>query len=171
MVSGDAHALPGRAPSVPAALLARIRELDAAHPSLVIASVNAQGAPHATHTFFAWEFNRPHPSLLVTVLAHSAKMANLRADPRVAFTIGGALPDLWLNGHGRAVVLDGDEAARGLVHMLNKTPAVASFTSRLPTGVVRIVVNDLTVTDTRDPAGPLVRLVYPESPAYDGVAP
>lgn len=151
------------ASSLETAAAALLRELDDRHASLTLASVSADGAPHATRTFFTWEHDRPTPSLLVTVLAHSAKRANLQREPRVGFAIGADLPDVWLNGHGEAEELAGPEAEAALAQMQAQRPALRAFTERLPTVVVRIHVRDYRITDTRGEEPPR-RFQYPPEP-------
>lgn len=144
-----------------AAAVARLQDLDREHASLALASVNEAGAPHVAHTFFAWDFASQEPALVVSVLSHSAKMANIRRDGRVGFTIGGNLPDLWLNGHGEATELDGADAARALALLKAKNKAVEAFVSRLPTAYVRIAVSDYRITDVREPGSPPLVFAYP----------
>lgn len=139
----------------------RLRELDRAHQSLVLATVNDGGAPHTAATFFAWEFHRSTPSVVVTVLASSAKLENLRRDGRAAITITGPLPRLWLNGHGTAVELSGAEKDRALASVVGKSPAAAGFVGRLPTALMRIELDDFRLTDVTGPDGPPVVLAYP----------
>lgn len=140
----------------------RLKELDRVHHSLVLATVNEAGDPHAAPVFFAWEFGRPAPSVAVTVLASSAKLGNLRRDRRAALTITGPLPRIWLNGHGRAEELDGADREAALASILEKSPSAEGFVGRLPTALVRIVLHDFRLTDITGPDGRPAVFTYPE---------
>lgn len=80
----------------------------------------------------------------------SRKLDNLRRNPGVAFLMAGSRPDLWVQGTGRAEVLeDPDEARAAMDVVVSHAPDVIAFLANRPYVMVRIRVAAFRVTDLR----------------------
>jgi hypothetical protein len=92
------------------------------------------------------------------VLTASRKLANLRANPRVAVFIGPREPTRWLQAEGTALVVDEPAAAAAAVTRLTTAvPAARLFTERVPVTPVRIALEAITPTDLTGGRPPVER--------------
>jgi PPOX class probable F420-dependent enzyme len=94
-------------PPLPAELDALLREPNPA----VIATLKPGGAPHSVATWYLWEDGRA----LVNLDDRRARLAYLRADPRISLTVLDA--DDWyrhVSLRGRVVSLEPDEGLRDI---------------------------------------------------------
>lgn len=125
----------------------RMRALIAEHETMVLATADADGQPEAAAVFFAFE-DGPPPVLICTLLSHSAKLAQIRANPRVGFFIGPPQPTRWLQGRGAVRIVE-EEPARGerIRQLVTGAPGAAVFVERVPVTPIVIDVQGLKLTD------------------------
>ena len=125
----------------------RIRALLAEHTSLVLATAR-DGQPWTGAVFYTVEETADGVSLLCAVLASSRKLANLRANPRVAVFIGPREPTRWIQAEGTAPVVDEPAAAaEAVTRLTTAVPAARVLTERAPVVPVRIHLGSITLTD------------------------
>ncbi len=96
------------------------------------------GGPWATSAFFAEEgFD-----LYLLLENRGRALADIRANPQVAVAIDRRIPDRFLQMEGRAEILEGPEAKRGMAKVVAKVPMAANFRGlsvlRFRTAVVRV---------------------------------
>ncbi len=135
----------------------RIRALLAEHTSLVLATAR-DDRPWVSAVFYTAEETADGVSLLCAVLTASRKLANLRANPRVAVFVGPREPSRWLQGEGTATVLDDPAmAAAAIARLTARVPAARVFTERVPVTPVRITLEAITLTDLTGERPPVER--------------
>lgn len=119
-----------------------------AYSSMAIATVS-DGAPWVAKVFFVDDEPAPgRLDLCCCLLLTSRKLANLRRDPRVAFLVAGDVPDRWVQGVGRAEVVEESADAEAIVKRLEaKSPAAGPFLGRVTWRAVRIHVERAKLTD------------------------
>jgi hypothetical protein len=140
----------------PAEVRAAAAALFAEVPSIQVATLGGPYTPWILGAYFTTAPDEPL-ELLLMVEKHGKSMKNLRADPRVAFTVntGDAMHD-FAQGAGRAEVLDDDAAPLFLERLVAKMPWFKLYT---PCAPVRIRVEELFVTSFSRGWMPAQRLV------------
>jgi nitroimidazol reductase NimA-like FMN-containing flavoprotein (pyridoxamine 5'-phosphate oxidase superfamily) len=118
------------------------------HPTMSIALASG-GEPWIAKVFFVED--QPEPGCLdlcCSVLTTSRKFAMLKDNPTVAFVVAGELPDRWIQGTGRAQVVDDEADGAAIFKRLeDKSEAAGPFLARMPSQPVRIHVGRMKVTD------------------------
>ena len=107
--------------------------------------------PYTTGAFFAEEItDSGNLVLYFTFIITSRKLANLRDNPKVGIFIGPRQPTEWLEGIGKAyVVEDPQEAERAKQLVIDKSELAGKFLAQVPILPVRMVVNWARITDLR----------------------
>jgi nitroimidazol reductase NimA-like FMN-containing flavoprotein (pyridoxamine 5'-phosphate oxidase superfamily) len=86
--------------------------------------------------------------LCCALIMTSRKLANLRSNPRVAFLVAGDSPDRWVQGTGRADVIEEQSEAEAIVKRLEaRVPQAGAFLQLVPWTAVRIHVETAKLTD------------------------
>lgn len=86
--------------------------------------------------------------LCCALILTSRKLANLRENSRIAFLVAGDTPDRWVQGTGRADVVDDDADADAIVKRLEeKSPIAGPFLRMVPWTAVRVHVEAAKLTD------------------------
>jgi len=129
------------------ALPERMRAHIAEHQTMVLATADTDGRPEAAAVFFALE-DGARPALICTLLSRSAKLAQMRENPRAAFFIGPLEPTRWLQGSGAVrVVEDEPERTERIQQLVAGAPGAAVFVDRVPVTPIVIDVQVLKLTD------------------------
>lgn len=120
----------------------------AEHPSMAIAT-SAGDEPWAGKVFFVDD--EPEPGrldLCCALIVTSRKLEILQKNPRIAFVVAGDLPDRWIQGVGRAEVVEDEADCDAIMKRLEEKSAPAGpFLRRVPWKGVRIHVERLKLTD------------------------
>lgn len=142
------------------ALPERMRALIAEHQTMVLATADADGQPEAAAVFFALD-DGSQPALICTLLSRSAKLAQIRANPRVGFFVGPPRPTRWLQGRGAVRIIE-DEPARGecIRRLVAGAPDAAVFVERVPVTPIAIDVRELKLTDLTGAQPPVETVTF-----------
>ena len=107
--------------------------------------------PYTTGAFFAEEItDSGNLVLYFTFIITSRKLANLRDNPKVGIFIGPRQPTEWLEGTGKAyVVEDAQEAERVKQLVMTKSELAGKFMAQVPILPVRVDVTWARITDLR----------------------
>jgi hypothetical protein len=131
------------------------------HETMVLATVDAAGQPHATGVFFLPETVNGGLRLITALLSRSGKLANLRREPRAGVFIGPQQPTRWLQGECLATILDaGDDAERRLKQLSDELPAARVFIERVSAIPVLLDVRRLKLTDLTGGQPPIVTVEF-----------
>jgi hypothetical protein len=129
------------------ALSARMRALIGQHQTMVLATADTDGQPEAAAVFFTLA-DGPVPALVCALLAHSAKLARVRANPRAGFFIGPLEPTRWIQGRGAVRVVDDEpERSERIRQLVSGAPGAAVFVERVPVTPVVIAIGAMKLTD------------------------
>ena len=118
-----------------------------AYDTTALATVSAAG-PHVAGVFFAPELTETGIQLLIATIDGSRKQREMRDDPRVAFMCSPGQPSRWIQGTGRAAVIDDPALTQSLAERLVAHAAGAKpFIERLQTHPAVISVETLKVVE------------------------
>lgn len=119
-----------------------------AHASMAIATAS-DGEPWVAKVFFVDDEPAPgRLDLCCCLLLTSRKLANLQRDPRVAFLVAGDSPDRWVQGLGRAELVEDEADAEAIEKRLEaKSAAAGAFLGLVKWRAVRIHVERVKLTD------------------------
>lgn len=117
------------------------REILGENAAGTLATAGGEG-PWATSVFFAEE----GLDLYFLLENRGRALAHIKANPQVAMAIDRRVPDRFLQMEGRAEILEGPEAKRGMAKVVAKVPTAASFHDL---SVLRFRTSLLRVTDFR----------------------
>lgn len=118
------------------------------HATMAVAMTD-EGEPWVAKVFFVEdEPGSGSLDLCCALLLTSRKLAMIHANARIAFVVGGEVPDRWCQGSGRAGIVEDDaDAAAILKRIEERSDAARTFFSRAQSTAVRIHVERLKVTD------------------------
>ncbi|MEZ4367264.1 MAG: pyridoxamine 5'-phosphate oxidase family protein [Kofleriaceae bacterium] len=124
----------------PAEILARAEAVFAANDAVQLATSGGPISPWVLGAYFAHD----GADLYLFVEQRGKTAANLRASDRVAFVVSenDAMKD-FVQGHGRAVMLDADQADEVRARLLAKMPWFQTYTPVMP---VRLEPTELYVS-------------------------
>lgn len=124
----------------------RIHDLLSERTTLVLAT-ERDGRPWVASVFCAPDLDGPGVRLLCALLASSRKLANLRANPRVAVYLGPQEPTQWAQATGTAAVVEGPGASAALARLTAHAPGAQMFVERVPVVPVALTLNAIKLTD------------------------
>lgn len=118
------------------------------HATLALATFE-EGEPWVGRVFFVHDMqSHARLDLCCAMVVTARKAEHLAERPRVAFAVGGDLPDRWVQGHGTIGVAPDDVDACAIVARLGeKSKAAARFLDRVSWTAFRIHVDRLRYTD------------------------
>ena len=139
--AGQPHA-PARAAALERALWA-LRAYD----TTALATVSAAG-PHVTGVFFVPERDGDGLRLLLAILRNTRKHTDIAADPRVAFMCSPGNPSRWVQGSGRATVVNDQVRHHDhYMRLLDHAPGARAFVENLPALPVIVRIERLQVVE------------------------
>lgn len=123
-----------------------------AYDTTALATTSASG-PHVAGVFFAPERVGNRLRLLLAILGNTRKHADIAGDPRVAFMCSPGNPSRWIQGSGRAALVD-DESLHHDIYMrlLDHAPGARLFVENQLVLPVILTVEYLKVAE--EPGGP-----------------
>jgi hypothetical protein len=126
----------------------RVRSVLLEHHTLVLATVDAGGAPEAASVFYAPVDDGGVPVLVCALLSPSNKLAHLRGNPRAGVYIGPQSPTRWLQASVVATIVDTPEERESrLAQLLAHAPDAGVFVERVPVTPVVLRITSLKLTD------------------------
>jgi nitroimidazol reductase NimA-like FMN-containing flavoprotein (pyridoxamine 5'-phosphate oxidase superfamily) len=126
----------------------RVEQVLAAHETLVLATVGAEGQPEAASVFFVPEQDGAGLLLICALLSSSAKLRDLRQNPRAGVFIGPQAPTRWLQAACTATIVEEpEERGRRLRQLVEAVPASRTFVERVPVTPVVFRVRRIKLTD------------------------
>lgn len=119
-----------------------------AHATMAI-STWQDGEPWLARVFFVEdEPDTGRLDMCSSVLVGSRKLAMLSANPRVAFLVGGDVPDRWIQGIGVAEAVHDDADGDAIRKRLSeKSEAAGPFLRSVASQAIRIHVERIKLTD------------------------
>lgn len=118
------------------------------HATLALACID-EGEPWVGRVFFVHDMqSHGRLDLACAMILSERRAESLKRDPRVAFAVGGDLPDRWVQGSGRFVYAEDDVDSKAIVERLcEKSKAASDFLDRAEWTALRIRVERLRYTD------------------------
>jgi len=125
-----------------------VQSLFEQNATLALATIE-DGAPWTGRVFFVHDMQSgSRLDLCCAMILGARKSDRVAHDPRVAFVVGGDVPDRWVQGWGRIErVEDGLDADAIVDRLCRRSDEAASFLDRVPWTAVRIRVETLRYTD------------------------
>jgi hypothetical protein len=123
------------------------------HTTLSLACVD-DGEPWVGRVFFVHDMqSHGRLDLACALILSERRAGSIERDPRVAFAVGGDLPDHWLQGTGRIVPAEDDMDAKAIIDRLcDKSKAATDFLRDMGWTALRIRVERLRYTNVdQDP--------------------
>jgi uncharacterized protein YhbP (UPF0306 family) len=118
------------------------------HSTLALATVDA-GDPWVGRVFFVHDMQSHGRLDLCFAMVMSERKADFfSSDPRVAFAVGGDVPDRWVQGSGSIASAESDADQSAIVARLcEKSKGASDFLDRVPWTALRIRVDRIRYTD------------------------
>jgi hypothetical protein len=118
------------------------------HTTLALATVD-DGEPWVGRVFFVHDMqSHGRLDLCCAMMLSARRASHMSRDPRVAFAVGGDLPDRWLQGSGTIARATDDADASAIVDRLcEKSKSAISFLERVEWTALRIHVERIRYTD------------------------
>lgn len=130
-----------------AAWVDAVQSLFEQNATLALATVE-DDAPWVGRVFFVPDLQSgSRLDLCCAMILGGRKSGHMARDPRVAFVVGGDMPDRWAQGRGRIERVEDSDADAIVDRLCRRSDEAAAFLDRVPWTAVRIRVESLRYTD------------------------
>lgn len=85
-------------------------------PHAILATIRGDGSPQVSPVWFRWQ----HPRVLMSSMAHTAKIANVRRDPRVVVCIDDPDRGAYVSIAGTCELIEGRQADEMTYELIGK---------------------------------------------------